>query len=167
MVETILSSAIFSNIILPFLLVFTLLFAILEKTKILGDGKKQINAITSLVIGLIVISYSYAVGVISKLMPFLAVSAVVILVFMILMGFVTGSGELKPGLKITFGILVGLGLIIAVLWATGTLGYVYSNLFTGSSAGSIWTNVLFIALIGGAIALVLSTSKGGGGGGKT
>lgn len=37
---TILQSDFVTQLILPFLLVFTLVFAILEKTKLLGDEKK-------------------------------------------------------------------------------------------------------------------------------
>jgi hypothetical protein len=41
--------------LLPFLLVFTLLFAILQKSKILGAGKKNFNVIIALVIALMVV----------------------------------------------------------------------------------------------------------------
>jgi hypothetical protein len=67
---------IFREAILPFILVFTLVFAILQKTKLLGDGKKQIDAIVSLVIGLILISFSYAVGILTILIPFLVISVI-------------------------------------------------------------------------------------------
>ena len=82
--STILSSDLFVNAVLPFLLVFVVIFAILQKSKILGDEKKQIDAIVALVIGLIVISFGYATGVIVSLIPFLAVSAIIILVFLLL-----------------------------------------------------------------------------------
>ena len=52
---TLLSHPIFVETILPFLLVFTLVFAVLQKSKILGDNKKQIDAIVSLVVGLLLI----------------------------------------------------------------------------------------------------------------
>ena len=42
---------IFTDFLLPFALVFTLIFAILQKTKLLGDGKKQVDAIIGLVVG--------------------------------------------------------------------------------------------------------------------
>lgn len=164
MVENIFARPVFQEFILPFLLVFTVVFALLDKTKILGEGKRQINAIVALVIGLMVISFSYATGVISELMPFLAVGIVIIFVFMVLWGFVASGKEglsLNKGLKITFGILIGIAIIGAVLFATDSWDFVYSNLIKGESASAIWTNVLFIALVAGAIALVLA-SKGKG-----
>ena len=54
------------EVLLPFLLVFTVVFAILQKTSILGKGKKQIDAIVSLVVGLIVVAFGYATNVIIK-----------------------------------------------------------------------------------------------------
>jgi len=161
MVESIFAQPIFMEYILPFLLVFTLTFAILDKTKLLGEGKRQINAIISLVIGIILIGFPYAQGVIVKLIPFLAVSLVILFVFMLLYGFLAGTKEghvLPKGIKIALGIIVGLGVIVAVLWATGSWDTVYNTLI-GASSGKIWLNVLLIALIGGAMAVVLSTGR--------
>ena len=159
MVETVFAQPIFMEYILPFLLVFTLTFAVLDKTKLLGDGKRQINAIISLVIGIILIGFPYAQGVIVKLIPFLAVSLVILFVFMLIYGFLAGSKEgdvLSGGLKIALGIIVGLGVIVAVLWATGSWDSIYNTLI-GKNSSKIWLNVLLIALIGGAMAIVLST----------
>lgn len=160
MVESIFAQPIFMDYILPFLLVFTLVFAILDKTKLLGEGKRQINAIISLVIGLILIAFPYAQGVIVKLIPFLAVALVILFVFMLLYGFAMGKKEgdvLDKGVKIALGIIVGLAVIVAVLWATGSWDTVYNSLVGGSSSSKIWMNILLIAIIGGAMAIVLST----------
>ena len=40
---TILQSALLTDFLYPFLLVFFILFAVLEKTNIFGAGKKQLN----------------------------------------------------------------------------------------------------------------------------
>jgi hypothetical protein len=158
MVETIFSSPVFIDVILPFLLVFTLVFAILDKTKLLGEGKRQINAIVSLVIGIILIGFPFARDIIVKLVPFLVVSLVILFIFMLLYGFVSGKKEgdvLNKGLKITLGIIVGLAVIVAVLWITGAWDYVYDNL--GEYADEVWVNLLLFAIIGGAIAIVLTS----------
>ena len=80
-------SPFFVNIILPFVLVFTLVFAILEKTRLLGENK-QIDAIVGVVIGLFLISVPGPRDIVILLMPFLAVSIVILLVFMIIYGFI-------------------------------------------------------------------------------
>jgi hypothetical protein len=161
---TILSHPFFTEQILPFLLVFTLIFAILDRIKILGEGKRQINAIVAFVIGLLLIAFPFPRSIIVNLMPLLAVTAVILLVFMLLYGFV-GGGELKgeKWMKITFGILIGLALLIALLVFTNYWNVVVDAV-TGGRGGEIATNILFIAIIIAAIAVVLSTGKGGGGG---
>ena len=160
MVESIFAQPIFMDYILPFLLVFTLTFAVLDKTKLLGEGKRQINAIISLVIGLILIAVPYAQGIIVKLIPFLAVSLVILFIFMLMYGFAMGKKEgdvLDKGVKIALGIIIGLAVIVGVLWATGAWDTVYDTLVGGSSSSQIWMNILLIAIIGGAMAVVLST----------
>lgn len=161
---TILSHPFFTEQILPFLLVFTLIFAILDKTKILGEGKRQINAIIAFVIGLLLIAFPFPNMIIVNLMPLLAVLAVILLVFMILYGFATGDKEfsMPKGLKITFGILIGLALIITLLVLTGYWGYVVGAV-SGGEGSQIATNIFFILIIVAAIAIVLGTGKSGGG----
>ena len=153
---TIFSSNIFVFTILPFLLVFALVFAILQKTKILGDGKKQIDAIVALVIGLLVVSFANYVDVIVQLMAFLAVALVIILVFLLLFGsmFEPSKFEMAKGLKITFGIIIAIAVVIAVLVYTPAWEYLKSNLV--GKGGSGWLiNTIFVVLIIAAIAVVL------------
>jgi hypothetical protein len=160
MVETIFSNPWFTDLILPFLLVFTLIFAILEKSKLLGDDRKQINAIVSLVIGLVFIAFPFARGVVIKLIPFLAVSVVILFVFMLIMGFILGTKEgdvLNKGLKIALGIIFGLAVLVAVLWFTGGWDLIYNFVTEQGWAESILINLFILAIIGGAIAVVLSS----------
>ena len=56
MVEPFFVSPFFVEVILPFVLVFTLVFAVLQKTEILGKGKRQIDVLVALAIGLITIA---------------------------------------------------------------------------------------------------------------
>tara|TARA_Y100000310_G_scaffold292387_1_gene321097 strand:- start:47 stop:553 length:507 start_codon:yes stop_codon:yes gene_type:complete len=159
--ETILTSPIFTEMVLPFILIFTVVFAILQKTQILGKGKKQIDAIVSLAIGLMVVSYANAVGIISDLMPFMAVSVVIILVFLLLYGMVFKEGEfdLSKKVKNVFGGLAALAVIIAVVMVTGIWGYIQENWLGGESQSAIVTNTIFIIIIAVAIGIVLSSSK--------
>jgi hypothetical protein len=162
------SSTLFTRYILPFLLVFVISFAILLKTKLFGDDKKQINLIVSLIMGLIFISFDYATDIVVKLIPFLIVCLVILFVFMLIYGFIAvkkGSDDiLNGGLRIALGIIFGIAVIGAVFWATGIWKTLYTYFSTSSSSGSIFVNVLFIALVGGGIAIVLAS---GGGGGKS
>jgi len=151
---------IFTKFFLPLLLIFVIVFAILEKTKIFGEDKKQLNAILALVIGLIFVSVAYPKEVVGNLILFLTVALVVLFVVLILWGFVSG-GDLKgdfltnKGVKWTVGIGVVIATVFAVVWAMGIQGGVLDLLFYQTWSGTFWTNVLFIAGIGLALALVL------------
>ncbi len=151
---TILQSPLFINLILPFILVFAVVFAILEKTKILGDGKRQIDAIVALVIGLIVVAFAEAVDIIVYLMPVLGVSIVVVLVFLILFGSVFKEGEFQvhKSIKWIVGILAAIVVLISVLVLTNWWDYLV-NLFYEDNG--LVTNIVFIVIVLVAIAIVV------------
>lgn len=44
-----------TDVMLPFLLIFVIIYAILQKTKILGEDRKNLNAAVAVVIGLLVV----------------------------------------------------------------------------------------------------------------
>lgn len=162
MVEPILISPFFTNYVLPFVLVFTLIFALLQKTQILGDGKKQINAILGLVIGLILISFDSARNIVVQLMPFLAVSAVILFIFMLIYGFVMGKKEdvLHKGTKIILGIIFALAFVTVLLYVSGWWSFVYDFMFNRETSSQIWINLLlFAVIIGAIIAVVVAKDK--------
>ena len=159
MAEPITSLPIFKELILPFLLVFALIFAILEKTKLFGDDKKQVNAIIAFVVGLIFVSFSKAVGIATQIIGLMALIAIILLVFMLLYGFASGTDlKAEKWMKITFGVLVGIALIVALLIFSGYWSYVV-NAFKGESGSSFAANVVFIAIIIAAIAIVMKSGK--------
>ncbi len=160
MVEPFLISSLFTDYVLPFILVFTLIFAILQKTQLLGEGKKQINSMIGFVVGLILISFPFARDIVVKLMPFLAVSAVILLVFMLLYGFIMGKKDgdvLHKGVKIALGIILGLALITVLLFISGYWEPVWDLMFNQEGSSQIWINILLIVIIAGAVISVVVT----------
>jgi len=157
---TILSSPLFVEAILPFLLIFTIVFAVLQKARIFGSEKKQIDAIVALVVGLLAISFRYAVGIIVGLIPFLAVSLVIILVLIILLGSFHKEGEfeLPNWLKNSLIVLSIIALVIAILLITGFWETVYDFILMRGGSG-LMTNVIFIVVVGIAIISVLWTKS--------
>ncbi len=152
---TFLQLPIFTVYIFPFLLVFFIVFAILERTKIFGDAKKQINALVAFVIGLIFVGSGASKLIVGNMILFFTVAIVILFVIILLWGFIFGDKEgfrMDKWMKWVLGILVGIAFIGAVLWATGwntTVG----NFFSGQS--QIWTNIAFVVVIAIALALVL------------
>ncbi len=158
-------SSFFTEGILPFLLVFVVTFAILQKSKILGEDKKQLDALTALVIALLLIALPAPRDFIVNFMPWVAVAVAVILVFLLLYGFV--AGEIKPDegkhwMKITFGILAALFTIGVILYVGGfwptILGW-FSN--TDVFGNGVWLNAVVIILVVVLMWIAVKGSKGG------
>jgi len=161
--ETILQHWVFTQFILPFLLMFFIVFAILEKTKVLSSDNKQLNALVSFVIGLIFVGAVYPKLVVANLILFLTVAVVVLFIVLLLWGFLTG-GEAKVSSKFVKGAggaLIVIAVILAVLWATGIGFSILTKPFTQVWSAAFWTNVLFVVVLAGAIALVLLSGKKG------
>jgi len=161
--ETILQHWVLTKFAYPFLLMFFIVFAVLEKTKVLGDKSKQLNAFVSFIISLIFVSAVFPKLVVSNLILFLSVALIVVFVALLLWGFVTGT-EPKIGgtkLKLVIGIIVVVVLLVAVIWATGlNLGFL-GDLFNQSWSKAFWTNFLFVVVIAVALALVIGKAKSG------
>ena len=149
----------FAQALLVFVLVFALIFAILQKTKLLGDGKSQIDALVAGSAALLVLSAGYALEIIQGLIPFLAVSLVVILVFLLLAGFFWKEFEVPGWMKTTAFALAFVAVVIAVLNLTGGYDRI-AGFFNEWS--SLWGNVLLLVIVGIAIAVALSSGKSGG-----
>jgi hypothetical protein len=149
----------FTEMLLPFLLVFVVVFAILQKSKILGEGKAQIDAIVGLIIGLLLIGLPQPRNIIVGIMPWMAVGIAVILVFLILYGFVAGDLSKAPDwMKITFGILAGLFTLAVVLYISG-LGDIVLGWLSGGGSSGIWGSVLMIVLVIGAFLVAVLGGK--------
>ena len=90
--ETIFQHWIVTKFLLPFVLVWGLMYAILEKTKILGEGK-QLNGIVSAVVGLIFVGAIYPKLVVENMILFLVVALVILFVILMIWGFVGGTKD--------------------------------------------------------------------------
>ena len=162
---TFLQSPILTKFVYPFLLIFFIVFAVLEKTKVFGESK-QIDALVAFVIGFIFVSAIFPKEMVGNLILFLTIAIVIVFVVLLLWGFVSGGvEELKfsgapKGLKWAVGVLIIIAVTIAVLWAAGVdTGNFFDNIFRASWSSTFWTNFLFIISVAAALAIVLSTKS--------
>ncbi|MBU2562265.1 MAG: hypothetical protein KKF68_01225 [Nanoarchaeota archaeon] len=157
--ETILQHWIFTQFIFPFALIWAIVYGVLEKTKLLGDGKHQLNTIVALVIGLIFVGAIFPKTVVENLILFLTVAIVVMFVLMLLWGFAFSDKdkgfEPQSWMKWILWVGAGIAVVIAVIWATGVESTVIDFLFKQSWSESFWTNFAFIVVIAVALAMVL------------
>jgi len=154
----ILENPIFTDMILPFILIFVLVFAILQKSKILGEDKQQIDAMVSLAIGLILIGVPIARDIVVGLMPWLAVGLAAMLVFFLLYGFAAGDLtneiNMSKGMRNTFGVLAALFTLSIIWFITPLGGWIYNWLSVGESS-DIWVSGIMIAVILGVMVVAV------------
>ena len=147
------------DIVLPFLLVFTIVFAILEKTKILGvekvDGKeitkKNINAMVAFIVAFLVIASTQLVAVINQVMANIVLLLVLAISFLLLVGVFMGSKEFTleqyPTWLKFFMVLMFLGIVVIFLNALNWLDKVWKFLQQWD-ADYVVTVVFFVIIIG-------------------
>ena len=137
--------------LLPFLLVFVVVFSILEKAKILGEDKKAADAIVAMVIAFIFVGVASVVDVTLKFIPIISLMLILILGFLLMFGFAGIKIEGNKGLQIAIGVVLGLAFIGTVLWATGVWNKI---VFSNTTLQYIFLFLIF----GGALALVVATA---------
>src|SRR5574342_110744 len=89
----------FVDVILPFLLVFTLTYAVLQKTRVLGEEdkkpKKRLNAMLAFVLGFIAVLATHLLNVINILIGYMVLLLIVGLLLAIVLGLAGAEGGHK------------------------------------------------------------------------
>ena len=82
------------DVLLPFLLVFAVVFGILEKTKLFGEevvgkvsySRKNLNAIVAFVLAMLVVAATKVVGILNSALPLVSLLVIVALSFLLMIG---------------------------------------------------------------------------------
>ena len=109
------------DVILPFLLVFSIIFALLDKIKLFGGDKKNVHMLIALVMGLLVVASRDIVDTINGFLPRVSLVVIIVLMSMVVLGLLLGR---TPGFSgiMSYGALAVA--IIGVVWAlNAALGY--------------------------------------------
>ena len=154
------------DVVLPFLLIFTIVFSILEKTKVLGTdeiegkrySKRNLNAIASFVMALLVVASTRLVALINEAMANVVVLLLLSVSFLLLIGSFFSEKEdvfLEKGpWRTFFMIFMFIGIVLIFMRAVPTKeGDTWLDLFwdyvsshwSGNVVGSI-ALMLFIIL---------------------
>ncbi len=142
------------DVLLPFVLVFTIVFAVMQKTKILGD-KKQFNVVLALILGLLFIAPhiggTYPLGydpvrVMNETLPSISLVSISAIMLLLLMG-IFGTGFAAAATPIIA--LAALGFVIYIFGSS-------LHLWTGPSQVFYWwgsdtTELMIVLLIFGLI----------------
>jgi len=165
----------FFRVVLPFLLVFALFYAVLLKTKILGDPDqpwtKNITAIISMVAAFLVIIYTPVVDALTTLIPQASFLLVIIMLLLMLVAFIVPSWgkaveEPKWWLWIPIGVLVLIFIAIAGFSVGPEIPWLYgiSQFFMGTfDVGPDAMNLLigFAVIIGIPLIIIAMIVMGG------
>lgn len=146
------------NYLLPFLLIFALVFGILTKVNLFNDNK-VVNAIIALVVGLIAIQFSAVSDFFAIIFPNLGIALSIILVILIIAGLFLGDviGKEKWPNYLLLGI-AGIIIVVVLVQSAGSFGWNVAQWWIDN-----WATITAVVLIVGlAIAAVVASSKGSG-----
>lgn len=157
------------EVVLVFLLIFVIIYAILQKTKILGDGKKNLNIVVAMVVGLLVViphvtgrfpPNADPVLIIQDALPSISIVLVAIIFLLILIG-VFGQEKVFLGLSMPGWIAFFSFAVIVIVfggaagWWSGYFGQTLEQ-FVGAESIAV---VIMLLVFGIIIAWVTSDSK--------
>jgi hypothetical protein len=138
--------------VLPFLLIFAIVFGVLSKISIFGDNK-GINAVISLVVGLLALQFQMVPMFFSEIFPRLGVALSIILVLIILAGLFFDT-KTKTVQYLFLGVAI-IAFLVVISKSAGYVGWYNSSWWTGD-----WGNIIIVAVILGLIAWVIFSGSG-------
>ncbi len=148
---------------LPFLLIFALIYAILMKTKILGENKGAAFVI-ALAAALLSLQFDYVTNFFQIFWPWAGVGLSILLLAMILLGlFYDWEDEKDRWMRYVFYAIGGLILLVVVLSSLVEYGW-----WGGSWWWSqYWEAIIAAVIILGLIVVAVATTKHSGGSNKS
>ncbi len=146
--------------LLPFLMIFAIVFGILNKTDLLGDNK-GVQATIALAVGLLSLQFDYVANFYATIFPYAGMGIAVLLIALILMGLITDDDKWPAVRWIWFGIGFIIFLIVLLTSMTdfawyGGMGYGWADSWPAIVALTIILILMGMIIWGG----------GGGSGGK-
>ena len=163
-----------TDVLLPFMLIFVIIYAIFQKTKVLGEGKKNLNTVVALVVALLVViphvtgrfpANADPVIIINDALPQVSLVLVAIIFLLVMIG-VFGQDSVMLGLSMPGWIAFFSFIVIIIIfggaagWWSGSFGSTLENFF-GTEAIAVAVMLLVFGII---IAWVTSEGKGHGAG---
>ncbi len=157
------------DVVLPFLLVFTIVYAILEKTGIFGTdeingkqySKKNINSMVAFVMGFLVVASTKLVETINKTFANVTLLLMLSVLFLMLIGSFYREKEevyLKGISRTFFAILMFLGIVLIFLDALDWLEVIGD--FFADNIGEPWfVSLILVAVLTAFLVFITSERK--------
>jgi len=135
------------DVLLPFLLIFTIVFAILEKIEVLGKDKKNFNVVIALIVGALLVSQTTIVEIINLFIPKVSLLIVIGLMLMLLIGLFGGGGEFSGSIFSIAAILSVVGIIWALIPSYYYVDWPYWLRLSDQDRAVLLTVFVFILVI--------------------
>jgi len=136
---------------LPFLLIFALVFAILSKTKVIGE-EKGINTVISLAVGLLALQFDYVPQFFSVIMPRIGIGLSILLAAIILMGL---AMPMHIRRNLTILMWIGGTIALVVILSTFSSYQWWHSTFWQNNMPMIITGIILIIFV----SIVISGGK--------
>ena len=133
--------------VLPFLMIFAVVFGILNKTNVLGSNK-GVQATIALVVGLLSLQFDYVSTFFAVIFPYTGMGIAVLLIALILMGLISDEDWSK---KVWFGIGIII-FIVVLLTSLNTFSW-----WSGAGYGwyNSWPAILVAIIVLGLLSLIV------------
>jgi len=146
------------DIAMPFILVFTLIFGVLEKINLFGVNKKNINLVVALAISFLAIRNVFFIEMLNRFLPNIAMFLIIILMFLLLLGTFGGALTGFQNVAAIFAFIIAAIFVILALSSDVLLGYGFvMPLFLADLLSDYQTKAT-ILFIGGLVIVIYMTT---------
>ncbi|MFA5303985.1 MAG: hypothetical protein WC393_05645 [Candidatus Nanoarchaeia archaeon] len=128
----------FLNLIVPFVLFYSIVFGMLEKTQLFAadkakakDESRNLHSLIAFALGITATAASYAVGITQNFLPVLGIASVVLLGLMMVLGMAFGP-EFDANISKSKPYKVIIGITAIVLMLAAVLIIAYNGLIVGT-----------------------------------
>jgi len=142
----------FFDYLLPFMLIFALVFGILVKVKVFKDNK-MVNGIIALAVALMSLQFNFVPEFFSQIFPRVGIGLIIILGLLIVVGLF-----MDPDSKVMNYILLGVGIIVfyfVLVQSAGATGWTSGD-WLSENWGNILAGVLVVIFV-----IAMINSQGG------
>ena len=142
--------------VLPFLMIFAVIFGILSNTRILGTNK-AVQGLIAFSIGLMALQFDYVPNFFATLFPYTGMGISILLVALILLGLFEG----KDGVPWVKYVWLAIGLVIFIAIFLMTLSDITFLGEKGAILSQSWPAILAGIVVIGFMFWVMSSKSGG------
>lgn len=153
----------FFDFLMPFILFFAIIYGALEKTKVFGEGRRDINSVIALVIALVATTTAMVTKALAGFLPWVGFIAIVVVSFLMVVALMIGDvSELAKIKYFKEGVVVVVAIImlVIVVFALGLDKIIASS---GAGSGISETDIaLIVIIVVGLIAFAIFMKSDGG-----